>query len=174
MLRRRMSPLGALLRGAIAGAVATSGQALLARFAPSEPEDAFNPPEQEQKFEEPTETVARRTVEQLAQRGPVADRKKAGKLVAYGFGSSWGALYGAAAGSLRRFNSLPAALGFGALVWEASENVLLPAFRLRGEPKRYPVKVHAFDAASHLAFGAAVYAVFGLLGGRRWLRERTA
>ncbi len=167
-MARRLSPLGALTRGVIAGAVATSGQALLARFAPQEPEGAFAPPEPEQVEEEPTETVARRTVEQLAQRGPIENKKQGGKLVAYAFGSAWGGLYGIVAGSARRrLNSLPAALGFGALVWEASENVLLPAFGLRGKPRQYPSKVHAFDAASHLAFGAAVFTIFGLLGGRR-------
>src|SRR5581483_3440376 len=101
---RRPSPWSAIMRGVIAGLAGALAQDLFfaatKKLAPA-PKRAFTPPEQQQKDEMPTQTVARRVVEDLMQRGPLDDDEKetGGKIVHYGFGALWGAAYGLTAGT---------------------------------------------------------------------------
>src|SRR5262249_48323085 len=104
-MRRHPTPLGAVLRGLWAGAAGALAQNLFflatRRIAPQTPRDVFQPPEEIQKQEPATETVARRVVEGLAARPLSAARKQlGGSLVHHGFGAAWGGLYGLARESL--------------------------------------------------------------------------
>ena len=97
---RRKTPIRALVEGIIAGAVGAGVQSLFFRatssLAPPPAKDAFDPPEAEQADESALETVGRRLVEDLAQRGPLDEQEKAriGNVVHYGFGAAWGGLFG--------------------------------------------------------------------------------
>src|SRR5262245_58454711 len=96
----RITPLGALWRGLIAGAAGAAIQKLFfkstQRVAPRTPRDVFEPPEPEQKSETATQTVARRVTERFLQRGPLTPEQKqrAAEIVRYGFGAAWGGMYG--------------------------------------------------------------------------------
>ncbi|HEY2874713.1 MAG TPA: DUF1440 domain-containing protein [Reyranella sp.] len=169
----RQTPIGAVTRGMLAGIAGSFVQNLFfsatERIKPEPVKGAFRPPEPEQREETATQTVARRAVEDLMQHRKLsADKKKrAAHIVHYAFGGAWGAAYGLLAGSTRRAATLPGGLAFGTVVWEASDNGLLPAFRLAGKPARYPLKTHAYAVAAHLVYGATVWAAFTALGGRR-------
>jgi hypothetical protein len=156
---KRLSPLAALTEGLVAGLAGALAQdlffALTKKLAPKPPPDVFAPPELEQHAETATQTVARRVVEGLAQRGPVRHEALAGDLVHYAYGSAWGGLYGILAGSSRPLRSVGGGAVFGLAVWFVSDNIVLPAFRLSAWPHEYPVKNHAYAILAHVVFGAA-------------------
>ena len=161
---RPPSPLQALSLGLLAGLAGCVAQdlffALTKRIAPRTPKDAFDPPEPEQDTETATQTVARRAVEKLARRGPLRDKARAGRIVHYGFGSSWGGAYGLVAGSIPGAAGPVGGAVFGLAVWATSDNLLLPAFRVAAWPKDYPIRVHAYAVAAHVVYGTAVWAAF--------------
>jgi hypothetical protein len=154
------TPAGVIVRGFLAGIAGSLAQtaffALTKKRAPSPPPRAFEPPEPEQAEESETETLARRFVDKLMMRGPIAHKRLAGQAVHYAFGGAWGAAYAVAAASRRRRPSALAGPGFGLLVWLASDNLLVPSFRLASWPNRYPAKSHAYAMAAHLVYGAVL------------------
>lgn len=162
-------PGRAVAVGLVAGAFGSLVQSLFfgatKRIAPSPPADAFSPPEPAQRSETETQTAARRVVEDLAHRDLPPDAKEAaGQLVHFAFGSAWGGLYGLLRGGHRRpFGPLGLA-AFSLGVWGVSDNLILPVFRLAGPPIAYPLKSHAYAITAHLAYGAAVWTAFELLG----------
>ncbi len=172
----RISPIAAFGRGLLAGAVGSFAQDLFftatAKLAPPPVPDAFDPPEVAQTVEQPTQTVARRVVEEFMYRGPLEDRERGGRIVHYVFGAAWGGLYGIVRGSTRSLRGplgvLGGVLGFSTLVWVASDNVLLPAFRLAAWPQHYPARNHAYALAAHVVYGTAVWATFEALGVSAW------
>ena len=164
------TPLGALARGLVAGAVGSFVQNRFFRatagIAPATPPDAFEPPEREQRDETATQTVARRSVEDLMQRGPLSPEQKerAGRLVHYAFGAAWGGVYGLARESVPALGSPIGASVYGTVVMLASDGVILPAFRLSARPAAYPARTHAYAWVAHLVYGLAVYGAYDALG----------
>lgn len=167
LLRRRApSPLGALARGLLAGAAGAALQSLFfrattqwmpepTRLSPAE----GGKPAREQK-ETHLESAARRLVEGTMKRGPLraAERRRAATALHYLFGAVWGGVYGLWRESARS----PASI-FGAVVWMASDNLLLPAFRLAGWPHRYRAAEHGYALQAHLVYGAGTAAAYALL-----------
>lgn len=168
-MRRGITPLGAVTRGLAAGAAGAGFQSAFFKatsaITPSPPEDAFDPPEPQQKDETSTQTVARRAVESFAKRGPISEQTKAraGQFVHYGFGAMWGLGYGLARESLPWISTPVGVTAFASAVWMASDNVLLPAVNLAAPATRYPLKSHAYAWAAHLAYGFAVASVYEAL-----------
>src|SRR5262245_29557929 len=127
---RRVSPLGALARGLVAGAAGSLAQSVFhkatRRVRPPSPRGVFEPPEPAQVGEPSTETVARRLVEEMMQRGPLTPRQKrvGGRLVHVGFGAAWGGLYGLLRESLPRRGGGLAGVAFGALVWALGDELI--------------------------------------------------
>ena len=164
---KRMTPLGALLGGLAAGLAGAVAQniffALTKKWAASSPVPAFEPPDPAQRQELPTQTMARRVVEGLARRGPIRSSALTAQVAHYAFGAAWGGAYGIAAESLAPLRTVRGGLLFGALVWCASDNVLLPLFRLSAWPQEYTVKSHAYALAAHLAYGASLQIGFEVL-----------
>lgn len=163
---RRRTPLAAVLEGIAAGLAASVAQdiffALTKKIAPSQ-SDVFSPPEREQKDENPTETVARRVVELVAQRAPLHNKAAAGRIVHFTYGATCGAVYGIVAGSSRRPNRLSSGICYGMGVWFVSDNVLMPMFRLYAWPTAYKLRSHAYAIAAHLVYGGVLHAVFHAL-----------
>ncbi|HUJ28745.1 MAG TPA: hypothetical protein VLW85_22145 [Myxococcales bacterium] len=161
---KRPSPMGALWRGLLAGAAGAAAQSLLFKLKkapePTKVPPDLGKPEPEARGESSLETVARRAVEGLAQRGPL-DKEAKGRLASaihYAFGAAWGGLYGL----LRESVAIPPP-AFGALVWLASDNVLLPAFRVAAWPQHYRADEHRYALQAHLAYGAATAGAYALL-----------
>jgi hypothetical protein len=168
--RKAPSPLGAVVRGMVAGAAGAGAQSLFflatRKWAP-EPTKlprALQKPEPEAQEESSLQTVARRAVQDLMRRGPVSDagKARAGSVVHYLFGAMWGGVYGLCRESFRTSSLL-----FGAGVWLASDNLILPAFRVAAWPQHYSLKEHHYALQAHFAYGlstAAAYAVLRDLG----------
>ena len=166
MRKKAPSPLGALARGMIAGAVGAGAQSIFFKLVKAPPPS--KPPAGEGKPEgddtSALQAMAGRTVEGLMKR-PLPDEAKPGvaSAIHYLFGAMWGGLYGLARESLPAF---PPPL-FGAAVWMLGDNLLLPAFRLAAWPHRYGLREHRYALQAHFAYGLATagsYAVLRDLG----------
>jgi len=155
-----------LVRGLIAGAIGAGIQSLFfkatSRLAPKPTElpPGVAKPEPEAQKESSLETVARRFVEGLMQRGPLEKdaKARAASVVHYGFGALWGGLYALA----RESAPLPPTL-FGAVVWLASDNLILPAFRVAAWPQRYSLREHHYALHAHFAYGLGTAGAYALL-----------
>jgi len=166
MRKKAPTPLGALWRGMIAGALGAGAQSLLFKLtAKWRPEPTRIPPElgkpeRQARGETSLQTVARRTVEGLMQRGPLTAEQKdlAASVIHSLFGAVWGGFYGLVRESFR----IPPQL-FGALVWMVSDNLLLPAFRVAAWPHRYKLSEHRYALQAHFAYGAATEAAYAVL-----------
>jgi len=162
----RATPLGSLCAGIVAGAAGAFTLSvyfkLTKKQAPSPPRGAFEAPEPEQKQEQPTQTVARRTVELLARR-KLNEKERAGEFVHYAFGAGWGGLYGLLAGTFPRARTLVGGTAFGVLVWAVSDNLILPAFRLSPWPQAVPPRVHAYMLGGHVIYGATLAGTYALV-----------
>jgi hypothetical protein len=160
------SPLGALARGLVAGAIGAGVQSLFFLATkrwmpkPSEVPPELSRPEPEARGETSLETVARRATEGLMQRGPLdaGTKSVASSAVHYAFGAAWGGLYGLARESRR-----VSPIGFGAVVWMASDNFLLPLFRVAAWPKHYSLKEHHYALQAHFVYGLGTAAAYALL-----------
>jgi uncharacterized membrane protein YagU involved in acid resistance len=163
----RSSPVGAFAAGLVAGFVGALAQNLFfawtKQLAPQPASGAFEAPEPEQIGELPTQTVARRVVDHVVQRGPLEPKAGAAQVVHLGFGSAWGSAYGLLAGTLPQRDLLKSGLTFGFIVWLVSDDLLLPASKLSGWPHHYPVKSHLYALAAHAVYGAAVAGTFAAL-----------
>jgi hypothetical protein len=158
--------LGALARGLAAGAIGAGAQSLFflatRRWMPKPTKVApeLSKPEPEAQDETGLETVARRTAEGLMQRGPLdaGTRSAASSAIHYAFGAAWGGLYG-----LTRETTRVSPIGFGALVWMASDNFLLPLFRVAAWPKHYSLKEHHYALQAHFVYGLSTAAAYAIL-----------
>jgi hypothetical protein len=164
--RKAPTPLGAVARGLLAGAIGAGVQSLFLLATKNlAPEPTPLPPgaakpEPEAQGETSLQTVARRLTEDMMQRGPVSPEQKsrAGSVIHYLFGAGWGALYGLCRESFR-----VSPLGFGAAVWMAADNVILPAFRVAAPPQSYSLREHHYALQSHFVYGLSTAAAYALL-----------
>jgi hypothetical protein len=166
--RNTISPLGAVARGALAGAAGTAAmsmhQMLQARLQdrsrhdrqptaePADPWDSAPAPA----------TVGRRILEGVFHRH--VDASAIGGLTQafhWMHGLAWGTAFGIVQGTLR----LPAWLAgpsFGAAVWAASYVELVP-MGIYQPPWTYPAGTLATELGYHLTYGAGVATGFELL-----------
>ena len=80
------------------------------------------------------------------------EKAAAGTAVHYAFSATTGALYGATVELLPEA-ALGAGLPFGALVWLAADEGLVPLLGLSKSPDEYPPQIHLYAFASHLVYG---------------------
>ena len=100
-----------------------------------------------------TERVASALSEGVAGRELSEGEKEAGgALVHYAFGAATGAAYGAAA-EFAPAVTAGAGAPFGALVWLAADEGVVPALGLSKPPTEYPLWIHAYALASHAVYG---------------------
>ena len=167
-----ITPIGAVVRGLVAGAVGTLALDLVgfARYKRGGGESTFR----QWEFSSGVDTweqapapahVGKRLVEGLFQRD-LPDHRAAlvNNITHWGYGVFNGAQYGLVAGSLRAPPVLYG-LPFGAAVW-ASGYAVLPAAMLYKPIWEYDRATLAKDLSGHLAYGLTTAAVFRLLSGR--------
>jgi len=100
--------------------------------------------------------VARKILSGVFDRDPPPERiPLLTNVMHWGYGTTWGAVYGLLAGSARRVRPLRSGLAFGTAVWVASYAQLVP-MGLYQPPWRYGATELAFDLSYHLAYGAGV------------------
>jgi len=169
-----MTPLGAVIRGAVAGAIGVAAMdlELYARHRASGGSDRFltwefGGPSDWQSVTAPAQ-VGRRLYEGLLQH-PLADRwaRLTNNLVHWGYGIGLGAIFGVVDGSLRRLR-LVAGLTFGVCVW-ASGYVTLPLAGLYQPIWKYSFKELAPDLAAHLVYGTITERTFSALARRAYV-----
>lgn len=166
MTGRCATPLGALLRGVVAGAAGTAVMDLV-QFARSRAgggeqgllEWEFSAGVADWDSAPAPAQIGRRLVEGLFQVELPDDRAAlTNNVVHWAYGTGWGALFGLVEGSL----SAPRArhgLVLGALVW-LSGYVVLPAAKLYEPIWRYGVPTLAKDLGAHLAYGLGTGAAY--------------
>ncbi|MFN2451662.1 MAG: hypothetical protein ABR541_04845 [Candidatus Dormibacteria bacterium] len=163
-----MTPLGALLRGAVAGALGTVAMDafLYARYRSGGGDQEpigweFGGPSDWDSVSAPAQ-VGRRLVEGFTRR-PLAARhaRLTNNIMHWGYGVAWGGLLGLAGGSLRHTRLVDGPL-FGGIVW-ASSYVTLPLAGLYKPVWKYTFAELAPDIAAHLVYGTAAERSFRLL-----------
>jgi uncharacterized membrane protein YagU involved in acid resistance len=80
------------------------------------------------------------------------EKETAGTAVHYAFGTGTGAFYGAAAELLPEV-TIGAGVPFGAAVWLAADEGLVPLLGLSKSPTEYPLSTHLYALASHFVYG---------------------
>jgi hypothetical protein len=172
---RRVTPVGAIVGGTLAGLAGTAAMDLLlfARYKKGGGSDSFTTWE----FSSGVDTwdsapapaqVGRRLVEGLFDR-KLPDRRAAlvNNITHWSFGLLAGAQYGLLAGSLRRPRARYG-LPFGTAVW-ATGYVVLPAAGLYKPIWEYDYLTLAKDLSAHLLYGVTTAGAFGVLLRRRGL-----
>lgn len=82
-------------------------------------------------------------------------KKKAGPVIHYSFGTLQGAMYGAMTELTRTPGGFLPGVLFGAALFGLADEVAVPALGLSGKPSEYPVKSHLYAAAAHCVYGMA-------------------
>ena len=124
----------------------------------SEPQDQPQERKEREAGSGADEDATVKTAELVAQRvlhRQLSEREKriAGPVVHYAYGSLVGALYGGLA-ELLPVVSAGAGLPFGAALWLLGDEVAVPALGLAKPPTEYPVESHADALAAHFMYGA--------------------
>jgi hypothetical protein len=169
----RVTPLGAVIRGALAGATGTAvmdgiGYARARRDGETASFASWETAEGVRDWEGAPAPgqVGRRLAEGfLHRRLPAAQARTMTNAVHWGTGVAWGSALGILAGTVR----LPVVLGgiaFGSAVWAASYGTLVPAGIYR-PMREYDRAALWKDWSGHAAFGITAAAVVAALGGRR-------
>ena len=169
--RRTMKPLGAVVRGLVAGAVGTAAMdaLLFARYRRDGGDSDFESWESSDGLNSWDEApapaqVGKRLVEGLFQRDLAPERARlVNNVTHWTYGMLGGAQYGLLAGSLkapRVWYGLP----FGAGVW-ATGYVVLPAAKLYKPIWDYDRITLAKDLTAHLVYGASTAVALQLLAG---------
>ncbi len=81
-----------------------------------------------------------------------SEKRPAGAVVHYVFGTASGGLYGALA-EVSPQVTVAAGLPFGAAFWLIADEVTVPLLGLSKGPTEYPVSTHVYSLASHLVYG---------------------
>jgi len=115
-----------------------------------------------QESEDATMKVAGKAAEATGRHLSREEKKKAGTLVHYGFGTGMGTLYGTIVElgprELQRHDLL-SGIGFGSMLFAGADEVAVPALGLSGKPTETPVSSHAYALASHIVYGLTAGAV---------------
>lgn len=150
--RPRRSLFIDILSGAAAGALGTVALNQAFKFAGKLQPKPGKPPVEEPR-ESPTETVARKALEPVGILLEGDRKKKAGEVVHWSYGITWGALYGALHRLLPQTGRL-FGLGFGLGLFLFGDVLLLPTLRLTPPAHKLPLPAHLSAAAAHLAYGS--------------------
>ncbi len=144
------------LAGGVAGTLAmTAVQQLLAAIQRNGDQDQQDQDQARQaNSSEPAPVKAATAIAEPVARRELTQREKkiAGSVMHYGFGTTAGALYGLLA------EAAPAAgagrgLLFGTALWLTADEAAVPALGLSPPPTKMPASTHANALISHLAFG---------------------
>jgi len=168
---RRPSPLGALLRGLLAGVVGTAAMDLVwfRRYRRGGETDSFVDWEFSSGLTWETAPapaqVGKRLVEGMFETEVDTDLAPLyNNVVHWGYGIAWAGLYGLVAGSLGR-SRLLLGLPFGAFVWASGYAVLVP-MKLYKPMREYDRATLAKDLSAHLAYGVGTAIAFEVLDRR--------
>ncbi len=129
---------------------------------PEKDEGKARTEEDSSEQEEPATVKAAQAISEGVAREKIPEDKKAvaGEAVHYAMGATSGAIYGVAA-ELSPLATIGEGLAFGACVWMAADNAIVPALGLAKPPTQTPASKHVYALASHLVYGFVTEAVRG-------------
>jgi hypothetical protein len=167
---RQLSPVGAVWRGAVAGAVGTAAMDLLwfYRYRRGGGESGFAAWELSAGLSSWEDApapaqIGKRLGEAFLQRQiPVGRATLVNDLMHWSYGLFWGAQYGIVAGSFAAAQRLRAGVAFGATVW-AGDYVVLPLAKVYKPIWEYDPKSLLDDLTAHLLFGVGTATAFRIL-----------
>ena len=116
----------------------------------------------ESASEDATVKAAAKVAEITGHRLSDQQKKKAGPIVHYAFGTGMGALYGALLETGPRHlgrHALLSGLGFGGMLFAGVDEAVVPALKLSGSPAKTPLSSHLYALASHVVYGLTTGAV---------------
>jgi hypothetical protein len=152
------TPLGALLRGLLAGGGGTAAMTAYQGLVQSgrDGADGDQPVSEHERWQQapaPAQ-VAKRILEGVFEKQVAADRIPVlTNAMHWLYGTTLGGIYGLVQGTIRA-NPLAGGLGFGGGVWALSYLQLVP-MGIYEPPWRYPAKTLALDLSYHLVYGVA-------------------
>lgn len=173
MPKNHLTPLGAITKGALAGAVGTAAMDLLWywRYKRDGGEDSLY----DWEFSSGTDSyenaaspaqVGKRVVEGYLQKElPPSSARSMNNVLHWATGIWWGIVHGAVVGSNAEARPVYG-LGTGAFAWTMSYAMLAPA-GLYQPMWKYPPGVLWKDLSAHLVFGTGTGTTFALLAGDR-------
>jgi uncharacterized membrane protein YagU involved in acid resistance len=162
-------PVRGLLAGAAAGLIAAwamnqfqSGWSKASEKLKSNEQSEASQSEQNQKQAEPedaTMKAAGKLAHAVLGRDLSKDeKKKAGPLVHYAFGTVSGAMYGLL-GEYLPLARVGFGTAFGAVLFLLADELAVPALGLSGKATEAPLSSHLYGLSSHLVYGASAEAV---------------
>ena len=159
------SPLGALLRGLVAGgagtAVMTAYQELVQSGESAGDNEPVGEAERWQQAPAPAQ-VAKRILEGVLRKQVGADQIPLLTTVMHWlYGTAQGGMYGLVQETIRT-NPIASGLAFGTGVWTLSYAQLVP-MGIYEPPWRYPAKMLAVDLSYHLVYGVGVAVAYETL-----------
>jgi uncharacterized protein DUF1440 len=162
-IRKRSSIREDLIKGAIAGAVATwvMDKATSVMYA-REDRRARRREDEAREGKTAYGVAAEKAAGVLGQRLDAEERERLGGALHWALGIGAGAAY---AVLRRRFESIGrgAGIGFGTLFWAAVDEGLVPALGLTRAAAAFPWQTHARGLAGHLTFGTVADRTLRLL-----------
>jgi hypothetical protein len=171
LLGPRVTPLGAVARGLLAGAAGTAAmtawQELAAKLQSSGGEEESSSGESKDPWEEASAPakVAKRVGEGVFHEDVPAEKIEfLTNAMHWSYGTSLGSAYGLIAGTTGR-STLRGGLAFGTGVWLFSYAQLVP-MGLYEPPWKYPPKELALDLSYHWVYGATTALAYRLLAPR--------
>lgn len=176
-MRRRYQkrhPLTGLIVGAISG---LAGTVVMTQFQntwnklseemhkPKTQEEAKRAHEEKKvQKEDSTMKVAGKVSTELGRPLSREERKKAGSWVHYAFGTSVGALFGVAAEmkpeTVSRINPVLAGAAYGAAVFVAAHELVVPALKISSNPLKEPIPEQIAEFVSHLIYGVGTAVMY--------------
>ncbi len=176
---------GEVFKGAVAGAVGGLAAAwimnryhqLSAKLGKkmgemiyTEEKERGQPSQQQAEDQTATAQVASAVSRQVLDRELTpSERKIAGPMVHYGYGTLMGALYGGLAEVVPAVTA-GSGLAYGTALWAGGDEIALPALGLSEPPTETPVLVHADALVAHFVYGMTTEAI--RYGVRRALDDR--
>lgn len=154
MPHHAITPLGAIGRGLLAGAAGTAAMTAC-QTAVMQARGGQSSTVPGQVAQRIGEGVFRRKV-------PDQQLGTLTQIMHWGYGTTWGAAYGAVQSSLH-LPILSPALLFGAANWAANSALLLPALELAPPVSQRPAQGTAEELGYHLVYGLGVTAAYRLL-----------
>ena len=162
-----LTPLGAVGRGLLAGvagtAAMTAWQELSAKLQSSDGEGGGSEEKPKDPWEEASAPakVGRRIIEGVFRKEVPAEQiGTLTNVMHWGYGTTWGAVYGLIAGSRR--STLGGGLAFGLAVWASSYAQLVP-MGIYQPPWTYEPEELALDVSYHLVYGGATALAFAVV-----------
>lgn len=146
---------GDVVKGAVAGLIG----GLVASFVMSEFQTLLSKLSEEEKKskkkkEEPATVKAAGEISKAVfdHRLKKSEKEPAGEAMHYAMGATSGLIYGIAS-EIAPVTTVGLGIPFGAAVWLAADDVIIPALGLAKPATEYPLSTHTYALSSHLVYG---------------------